>query len=101
MYFSVQCADEAPFTTQAQVERASNSHPQLAPYLEPDSIFDICGFWGSEPNDIKSAPLDANIPTLILAGRFDPITPPDWGRRAGSVIPGSHYVEFPSAATAC
>ena len=98
MYFSVHCADEAPFTTQAQVERASNSHPQLAPYLEPDSIFDICGFWGSEPNDIKSAPLDANIPTLILAGRFDPITPPDWGRRAGSVIPGSYYVEFPSAA---
>ena len=98
MYFSVHCADEAPFTTQAQVERASNTHPQLAPYLEPDSIFDICGFWGSEPNDIKSAPLDANIPTLILAGRFDPITPPDWGRRAGSVIPGSHYVEFPSAA---
>ena len=98
MYFSVHCADEVPFTTQAQVERASNSHPQLAPYLEPESVFDICGFWGSEPNDIKSAPLDINISTLVLAGRFDPITPPEWGRRAGSVIPGSHYVEFPSGA---
>ncbi len=98
MYFSVNCADEAPFTTQAQVESASNSHPQLAPYLEPDSIFDICGFWGSEPNDIKSRPVDADIPTLVLAGRFDPITPPAWGRRADSAIAGSHYVEFPSGA---
>ena len=98
MYFSTHCADEAPYTTQAQVESASNSYPRLAAYLEPESIFDICDFWGSEPNDIKSAPIDATIPTLILAGSFDPITPPEWGRRAGSVIPGSHYVEFPSAA---
>ena len=98
MYFSFNCADEAPFTTQAQVELASDSHPQLAPYLEPDSIFDICGFWGSEPTDIKSRPVDADIPTLVLAGRFDPITPPAWGRRAESAIAGSHYVEFPSGA---
>ena len=98
MYFSFNCADEAPFTTQAQVESASDSHPQLAPYLEPDSIFDICGFWGSEPNDIKSRPVNADIPTLVLAGRFDPITPPAWGRRAGSAVAGSHYVEFPNAA---
>ena len=98
MYFSFNCADEAPFTSQAQVESASGSHPQLAPYLEPDSIFDICGFWGSEPNDIKSRPVNADIPTLVLAGRFDPITPPAWGRRAESAITGSHYVEFPSGA---
>ena len=98
MYFSFNCADETPFTSQAQVESASNSHPQLAPYLEPDSIFEICGFWGSEPNDIKSRPVSADIPTLILAGRFDPITPPAWGRRAESAVTGSHYLEFPSGA---
>ena len=98
MYFSFNCADEAPFTSQTQVESASNPHPQLAPYLEPDSIFDICGFWGSEPNDIKSRPVDADIPALVLAGRFDPITPPVWGRRAESAVTGSHYLEFPSAA---
>ena len=98
MYFSFNCADEEPFTSQAQVESVSNSHPELAPYLEPGSIFDICGFWGSEPNDIKTRPVDADIPTLILAGRFDPITPPAWGRRAESVVTGSHYLEFPSAA---
>ena len=96
MYFSVNCADEVPFTTLAQVERALNAHPQLAQFMEPDSVFDICGFWGSEPNDIKSRPVDADIPTLVLAGRFDPITPPAWGRRAESAIVGSHYVEFPS-----
>ena len=98
MYFSFNCADEAPFTTKAQVERASSTYPRIAEYLEPESVFDICGFWGSEPNDIKSRPVDSNIPTLILAGEYDPITPPEWGRRADSVLPGSHYVEFPSGA---
>ncbi len=98
MYFSFNCADEASFTSQAQVESASNLHPKLAPYLETDSIFEICGFWGSEPNDIKSRPVSADIPTLILAGRFDPITPPAWGRRAESAVTGSHYLEFPSGA---
>ena len=98
MYFSFNCADEAPFTTKAQVERASSAYPRIAEYLEPESVFDICGFWGSEPNDIKSRPVDSNIPTLILAGEYDPITPPEWGRRADSVLPGSHYVEFPGEA---
>ena len=98
MYFSVNCADEAPFTTRAQVEAASDSHPDLAPFLQPGSIFDICGFWGTEPDDIKSDPLNVDIPTLVLAGRFDPITPPEWGRRADAAIEGSHYLEFPNAA---
>ncbi|MCY4530537.1 MAG: alpha/beta fold hydrolase [Chloroflexi bacterium] len=98
MYFSVHCADEVPFTTRAQVETASISYPQLATYLEPESVFDICGFWGSEPNDIKSNTLNSDIPTLVLAGGFDPITPPEWGRRAEAAITGSHYFEFTSAA---
>ena len=99
MYFSVNCADEAPFTTREQVESSARSHPQLAPYLETDSLFDICGFWGSEATSgLKEGPLPGDIPTLVLAGRFDPITPPEWGRRAGSAIAGSYYFEFPSAA---
>ncbi len=98
MYYSFNCADEAPFTNQAQVEAGSDSHPRLARYLEPGYVFEICGFWGSTPNDISAVPSDIDIPTLIFAGGFDPITPPEWSRRAGSVIDDSHYVEFPSAA---
>ena len=98
MYFSVNCADEAQFTTPDQVAAASKPHPRLAPYLETDSIFEICGFWGASPDGIKSASFSVDIPTLILAGGFDPITPPEWGRRAASGLPRSHYFEFASAA---
>ena len=33
-------------------------------------------------------------PTLVLAGRFDPITPPAWSRAVADAIEGSIYVEL-------
>ena len=99
MYFSVNCADEAPFSSQERVEASSRLHPRLAPFLEPDTLFDVCRFWGTSTTPgLKESTIPGHIPTLILAGGFDPITPPEWGRRAASVLASSHLVEFPSAA---
>ena len=99
MYFSVNCADEAPFSSQERVEASSRLHPRLAPFLEPDTLFDVCSFWGTNATPgLKEGGIPGHIPTLILAGEFDPITPPEWGRRAASVLAAGHLVEFPSAA---
>jgi hypothetical protein len=49
------------------------------------------------PRDAQVEPLRSDIPTLVLAGRADPITPPHFGRR---ILPGlsrATYVEFPYA----
>jgi 3-oxoadipate enol-lactonase len=36
-------------------------------------------------------------PTLVIAGRDDPSTPPDDGRALAGAIPGARYVELPAA----
>jgi pimeloyl-ACP methyl ester carboxylesterase len=41
--------------------------------------------------------LAAGLPTLIIWGSDDPIIPPEHGRRAHALIPGSRLVEFPGA----
>jgi hypothetical protein len=37
----------------------------------------------------------SDVPTLVLEGTFDPITPPAYGQLAARMLPHSFYVEFP------
>ena len=39
--------------------------------------------------------MTSDIPTLILAGEFDPITPPYWGRVAAETLNTHYFYEFP------
>ena len=38
-----------------------------------------------------------DVPTLLLTGLYDPITPPQYARLAGSRLTNSYYFEFLSA----
>ena len=97
MYYSVHCADEIPFTSRDRAASASELYPQLAPYVDTYSVFDICGSWDSgRSSELKAKPLASGIPTLVLAGQFDPVTPPDWGRAVDSVLSQSYFVEIPA-----
>lgn len=97
MQFSVQCAEELPFTSRERVALAADSYPELAPYIESESAFDVCDAWGADTErTLKSIPMESDVPTLILAGEFDPITPPEWGRMVNSTLANSSFFEFPS-----
>jgi pimeloyl-ACP methyl ester carboxylesterase len=37
----------------------------------------------------------SDVPALVLAGQFDPITPPEWGRLATETLSNSFFYEFP------
>lgn len=39
--------------------------------------------------------MTSDIPSLVLAGDFDPITPPDWGTRAAQTLENSYFFQFP------
>ena len=98
MYYSAQCADEIPFTSVDRANSAAEAYPQLLPYVDASAVFDICGSWDSgRSNQLKAKRLASDIPTLILAGQFDPITPPDWGRAVHSALSESYFVEIPAA----
>ncbi len=96
MYFSVVCAEDANFDP-GQVplegvrpEFAQNAQSELQEYL------DVCNFW--PVNRLPPAvdePVVSDIPTLILSGRFDPITPPSFGAAAADFLSNSYNIVSP------
>ncbi len=102
MHLSVQCGEELPFNTGETVRPALG-----APYArlnavnieEIAAIRDACGVWNvragaSDENDA----VVSDIPTLVLAGEFDPITPPSYGRAAARTLSRSFIFEFRGSA---
>jgi pimeloyl-ACP methyl ester carboxylesterase len=99
MYFSVECFEFLPFETLAQVEAAYQAQPDLSGGLgTPQSMFNSCKIW-----DVPAAPavddqaVSSDVPTLVLSGQFDPITPPAYGQLAASTLSQSFSYEIPGA----
>ena len=88
-YFAVNCHDRAPFT---------NGPPDsLDPFaaaiaLPPTS--EICAPWQvGSAQAAEGDPVESDIPTLLMAGGFDPITPADFARSAAEHLSNSVVVE--------
>jgi pimeloyl-ACP methyl ester carboxylesterase len=98
MGISVQCAEEIPFNSVNDVYAAAQGvQPEIAAFF-PKSVqylFNICQDWiGNKPNPRENQPVTSDIPALILAGEFDPITPPVWGQMTASHLTHSNFFEF-------
>lgn len=92
MYYAVLCAEDGGFNP-AEVPM-EGVYPELASHLA-DDWGQLCAAWdvaalGPEAN----APVTVDIPTLVLNGEYDPITPPAFGERTASTLPGSTIVTF-------
>jgi pimeloyl-ACP methyl ester carboxylesterase len=46
------------------------------------------------PDPRENLPIQ-RLPTLVLAGEHDPITPPDWGRMVAADLSNAYFYEFP------
>ncbi len=101
MYNSVQCAEDVPFGTPAQLNAALAEHPELSAAFggaAADDIFDLCQDWGTRPADaVENEPVHSDIPALILGGQYDPVTPPAWGQMAAETLSRSFFFELPGA----
>lgn len=103
MMFSVQCNEELSFSTQQQYDEQVRAYPDIAPYLREtvlgDASYEICAFWDSgRAARQENEAVNSEIPTLILQGELDPITPPAWSQHAAETLPNSFYVLFPLSA---
>ncbi len=96
MYYAVQCHEEVPFNDPATVEASMKAQPQLGDITDFDATLAICGVWrAGQAGDIENQPVKSDIPTLLLSGQYDPITPPAWGARAAETLSRSYHFEFP------
>jgi pimeloyl-ACP methyl ester carboxylesterase len=99
MHNSVQCGEEVRFSSPDAIAASSASmRPRIRVFLDvyANAEFSICEAWGAkEAGPIENEPVISDIPTLVLAGDYDPVTPPAWGQMAVATLNNAHYLEFP------
>jgi pimeloyl-ACP methyl ester carboxylesterase len=93
MQNSVICSEDAPFFAASGVDRAALSRTYLGTD-QLDGLVEICKLWPHGPVDSDlHAPLRSAIPTLLLSGEADPVTPPaDAERAAQGLLHHRHLV---------
>ncbi len=100
--------DQAPFltmtcpyvatTTLERIEAGLAEYP--ASMSDVDLFFGLtsyraCEAWGM-PEGASTALPASDVPTLILTGQFDPLTPPEWGQQAAASLTNAYAFEFPN-----
>ena len=99
MYFSVLCAEDSDF--EVDDVRLDGVRPQFTEHaaIETQTLLDVCEAWNvPELDAVVDAPVTSNVPTLLLSGRFDPITPPSFAERAAETLSNSTFYTFPKGA---
>lgn len=96
MYYSVICTEDADFEPgDASTE---GIRPQLAEGAEDElaSLLEVCDVWGVEElGGFVDEPVSSDVPTLVLTGQFDPITPPAYAEAAAATLSNSTLVVNP------
>ena len=102
-YYSIECNERIPFQSFANtVANAQNLEiPDLALGM-PEAVvkvFAICERWPSERAPAtQTQPVWSEVPTLILAGAYDNLTPVSWNKSAFDTLPNGVFVLAPGAA---
>lgn len=94
MQLSVICAEDAPRVTAADAERESEG-TLFGEYVMRSQRL-ACEFWpkGAVAPSFYD-PVQSSVPTLVMSGALDPVTPPVWGEQTAASLPASAHVVIP------
>lgn len=99
LYTSIECYDEVPFNSLKQAEDSVALINTAFAEVFLNSVvdmFDTCAIWDIDTaKSLENEPVESAIPTLILNGQYDPITPPAWGKATAEYLPNSYVYTFP------
>ena len=97
MYYSIQCNEETPFgSIESTTNISSGVYPRLLQGMDQTQVYETCSAWvDGKPAPIENEAVVSDVPTLILSGEFDPITPPAWGQLVAETLSHSQFLKFP------
>ncbi|MFN2147251.1 MAG: alpha/beta fold hydrolase [Anaerolineales bacterium] len=102
MMLSVMCnADLVGRTPEDLINLMAERPAQLVSSADPEvtleyGMFGICENWPVPTADPSAKePLVSDIPTLVLEGEFDPVTPPEYGQLVAGYLSHGYYFELP------
>lgn len=96
-YYAIECSEETPFNQPAALEQAATLvRPELTTSFGDPALLRYCPKWAATPADAReNEAVRSAIPTLLLAGQYDPVTPPEYAHRAAQTLDNSVVIEFP------
>ena len=91
MQLSVICAEDAPRNTPGDLMKGSES-TLFGKYVMTIQQ-QACAFWPrGHVDESFYEPVKSAIPTLVLSGEADPVTPPSWGDQVAATLSNSKHV---------
>lgn len=98
IYYSVECNDNT-LVSEAAFDAEVRRYPWLKDYHKYSWAYDMCRSWSTGANKKLSVePVSSTVPTLILSGQYDPVTPWPWAKEVHAHLPNSFHYVFPGVA---
>jgi len=96
MAMTIDCREDVPFNDLAKVRANYAASPLLRSFADVDPAPDCAGWVQAPPVAAMARPIESAVPSLVLAGSNDPVTPPSYARLAASHLSHAFYTEFPA-----
>jgi pimeloyl-ACP methyl ester carboxylesterase len=94
VHLSVDCAEDVPFVDVAEAEKAA-AGTRLETYLL-SQYRDACEVWPrSAIASTFRDPVQSRVPTLLMSGRRDPVTPPWTAQQTAQTLERSRVIVWP------
>lgn len=92
MRLSVWCSEAAPFSKRSEREPSAAFASLDGAVVPPE----VCAVWDVDKRpDREKAGTASSVPTLIIAGEYDPNTPPRWGSDVARTLENSYLAVVP------
>lgn len=96
MQYTFLCNDEVVNDSDGAIQTTAYAGLNAYVQTRKGAMFEICDGFSAPSARPQNQPIIMDIPTLILAGTFDPITPAKWGSALAQALPNSFYAEYPA-----
>ncbi len=88
------CAEDAPRISAEEAKKEADG-TLFGPHVMRMQR-EACAFWPRGNVDASFyEPVQSSIPTLIMSGEIDPVTPPVWGEAIAKTLPNSKHIVMP------
>lgn len=95
MATTINCAEDVVFNDLERVKSNYRAYPLLEDFADQEPA-PLCAVWArSLPDKRLAQPVESDIPSLILSGAYDPVTPPSYARLAAATLKNGFVIGFP------
>ena len=96
MFLSIVCAEDVPHISALEASEQTRATFLGGEWLA--RLHDECAVWRSAKLPASYfEPITSDVPSLVLSGNLDPVTPPVWGELVSQQLSRSRHIVVPGA----